>query len=176
VRASLVVVLAALAACGGGQGQPSGDAASMAGWVHRDDGKFAYFVPDDKWIGVESMSGIDISSPTGNADVSLAFAYGPLVPTTVQGVEALAFTIFSNVSVKTQSAIGPGPLGSRRTTEFTAVWKATGNNVHGILNADVGNQVIDAYLIMANTGDWPQMAVTLQLIRDHITYFGRSPM
>lgn len=175
MRASFVLLLAALAACGGGQGQPSGDAASMAGWVHRDDGKFAYFVPDDKWIGVESMSGIDISSPTGNADVSLAFVYGPLVPTTVQGVEALAFAIFSNVSIVNQSAIGPGPLGSRRTTEFTAVWKA-GANVHGILTADVGNQVIDAYLIMANTADWPQLAVTLQLIRDHITYFGRSPM
>jgi hypothetical protein len=172
VRASLVLVSAALAACGGGLGPASGDAVSMAGWVHRDDGKFAYFVPNDKWIGVESMSGIDISSPTGNADVSLAFVYGPLVPTTVQGVEALAFTIFSNVSVVNQSAIGAGPLGSRRTTEFTGVWKATGANVHGTLNADVGNQVIDAYLIMANTADWPQMAVTLQLIRDHITYFG----
>ncbi len=107
---------------------------SMAGWVHRDHRHWAYFVPNDNWIGTESTSGIDISSPTGDAVVSFAFAYGPLVPTTAEQAEALVRTLFSNFTILNQSPITTGPLGGpSRTTEFTGVWLATHNSVHGAL-------------------------------------------
>lgn len=62
---------------------------SMANWVHVAHPHWNYWKPTDQWLGTESTSGIDISSPTGDADASFGFVYGPLVPTTVDQGEAL---------------------------------------------------------------------------------------
>jgi hypothetical protein len=144
---------------------------SMAGWVHLDHRHWAYFVPTDAWIGTESTSGIDISSPTGDAVVSFVFAYGPLLPTTPDQVEALARANFSSFTIVSQSPITVGPLGGpSRTTEFTGVWLATHSNVHGIIQVDLGYQVIEVHAMIARPSIWSTISGTLQLIRDHITY------
>jgi len=178
---ALVTCIALLAACGGGGGGGDGGggvgggggggAISMNGWVHVAHPYWNYFKPTDQWIGTESTSGIDISSPTGDAVTSFAFAYGPLVPTTVDQADAFVEQIFTNFTVVNQSAVVVGPYGGpSRSTEFTAVWKATQNNVHGKFTVDLGYQTFDVHLTMANTAEWPAMSPTLQLIGDHITY------
>jgi hypothetical protein len=146
----------------------------MANWVHRQDQRFAYWVPTDKWIGSEALTGIDISSPTGDAIVSFAFAYGPLIPTSLEQAESIDFkgAGISSLNIVAQSDATSGPLGSRQTTEFSGVWATTGSAVHGSLIVDLGNQVSEGYLMMASTSVWPNMEQTLQLIRNHITYMG----
>jgi len=145
---------------------------SMANWVHIAHPLWAYWIPDNNWQHVESMSGIDISSPTGNASVEFAFVYGPLVPTTLDAAEATIAQLFTNFTVLNRSQITPGPYygGSSRTTEFTAVSGQT--NVHGKFTVDLGYQTFDAYLIVATTQVWPTISATLQLIRDHIVHCG----
>jgi hypothetical protein len=173
LAAALLALL--LAGCGGGGDAPAGgapgDAAAMQGWVHVAHPHWNYFMPTDRWIGTESTSGIDISSPTGDADVSFGFAYGPLVPQTVEQAEAAVEQIFTNFVVVSRSAVVAGPYGGpNRSTEFTAVWKATQAAVHGRFTVDVGAQVFAVRLMMANTAVWPAIAPTLQLIANHITY------
>ncbi len=144
---------------------------SMASWVHVAHPYWNYWKPTDQWLGTESRSGIDISSPTGDADASFAFVYGPLVPTTVDQAEAMVEQIFTNFAIVSQSAVGVGPYGGpSRSTEFTAVWTQTHNGVHGKFTVDLGYWTFDAHLTMANTAVWPEMTRTLQLIADHITY------
>ena len=173
-----VALLLSQVACGGGGGGDSGvatggggDPAAMAGWVHVAHPDWAYFKPTDQWIGTESTSGIEISSPTGDADVEFAFVYGPLVPTTVEQAEATVEQIFTNFAVVSQSGIVVSPYGGpSRTTQFTATWKATGAAVQGKFTVDLGTQTFDVHLEMANLALWPTIAPTLQLIADHITY------
>jgi hypothetical protein len=148
-----------------------GTLVSMSGWVHVAHPYWIYWKPTTQWIGTESTSGIDISSPTGDADVSFAFVYGPLVPTTVDQAEAVVEQIFTGFAVVSQSAVSVGPYGGpSRTTEFTAVWNETHDAVHGKFTVDLGYQTFDAHLTMANTALWPTINATLQLIADHITY------
>src|SRR5262245_45542922 len=123
-----VALLLLQVGCGGGGGGGgeggggAGAAVSMNDWVHVSHPYWAYFKPTEKWIGTESTSGIDISSPTGDADVSFAFAYGPLVPQTVEQAESLVEQIFTNFVVINQSAITASPYGGpSRSTDFTAV-------------------------------------------------------
>jgi hypothetical protein len=142
----------------------------MANWVHRQSNLYAYFLPDANWQVVESTSSIDISSPIGDAEVEFAFAYGPLVPTTVDGVEALLWQVISNHQVISQSQVVAGGPGQEQSVEFTGVWNFTGHNVHGIYIAGVGPQVIQGYLIMANVEVWGADQCTLTLVRNHITY------
>lgn len=156
---------------GGGGGGEAGGAVSMNGWIHVAHPYWNYWKPTDPWIGTESRSGIEISSPTGDADVAFGFVYGPLVPTTVEQAEAAVEQIFTNFTLVTQSAVGVSPYGGpSRTTEFTAVWKATGNLVQGKFTVNLGYQTFDTHLMMANTALWPTIAPTLQTIADHITY------
>ena len=172
------------AGCGGGNGnagqfqsaQSCGgtvpDAQVMANWTHRQDATWAYFMPDTNWVPVESSNGLDVSSPTGDAIVEFVFAFGPLVPTTVTGVEDLLWQTLSSHQVISQSAIVAGGPGQEQTVEFTGVWTTTGNNVHGIFIAGVGTQIIQGYLIQANVEVWAADQCTLTLIRNHITYLG----
>jgi hypothetical protein len=186
----LLAALIAGASCGGGNGGGGGggnggggagqtaqacggtlpDAQAMANWAHRQSNLWSYFIPNTNWQVVESTSGIDISSPIGDAIVEFAFAYGPVVPTTADGVEAILWKVVSNHQVVSQSQVVAGGPGQEQTIEFTGVWNVTGHNVHGIYIAGVGPQVIQAYLIMANVEVWAADQCTLTLIRNHITY------
>ena len=186
----ILVVAIAGASCGGGNGGGGGggggggnpaqtaqscggtlpDAQAMANWVHRQDALFSYFMPDANWQVVESTSSIDISSPVGDQEVEFAFAYGPVVPTTLDAVEALLWNVISNHPIVSQSPVYAGGPGQEQAIEFTGLWNETGHNVHGIYIAGVGPQVIQGYLIMAYTEVWAADACTLALIRNHIVH------
>ena len=162
---------AAGGAAGGGGGGGGGGPVTMNGWVHVTHPHWDYYKPTDLWIGTESTSGIEISSPTGDADVQFAFVYGPLVPQTVEQAEAVVEQIFTGFVVFNQAPVVVGPYGGpSRTTEFTAVWKATQAAVHGRFTVNLGPQTFDTHLIMANAALWPGIEPTLQLINNHITY------
>jgi len=184
---SLLGALLAGASCGGGNGnngnggQPQAaqscggtvpDAQVMANWAHRQTAHWAYFMPDNNWVPVESTNSLDVSSPTGDAIVEFVFAYGPLVPTTVAGVEDILWQTLTSHQVLSQSPVVAGGPGQEQTVEFTGVWKPTSHNVHGIFIAGVGPQVIQGYLIQANVEVWAADQCTLTLIRNHITYLG----
>jgi hypothetical protein len=155
---------------GAGGGGGGGAGVTMNGWVHVTHPYWDYFKPTDLWIGTESKSGIEISSPTGGADVEFAFVYGPLIPQTVEQADAVVEEIFTNFVVVNQAPVVTSPYGGpSRTTEFTAVWKATGAAVHGRFTVDLGTQTFDTHLIMANVAGWSAIEATLQLIANHIT-------
>lgn len=184
----VVVLLLAASACGGGNGgnanggnpaqtaQSCGgtvpDAQAMANWTHRQGQHFAYFLPDPNWLAVESASSIDISSPTGDAIVTFGFAYGPVVPTTIPAVEDIVWTDYSSHQIISQSQIVAAGPGQEQTVEFTGVWNTTGHQVHGIVVAGVGPQIIQVYRIHANVEVWGADQCTLLLVRNHITYLG----
>ena len=189
VLRSLVVLLVAASACGGGNGGNAGgggnpaqtaqscggtvpDAQVMANWTHRQGAHFAYFVPDPNWLAVESPNSIDISSPTGDAVATFAFAYGVAVPTTIAGLEDIVWMGYASHQIIAQSQIMAGGPGQEQTVEFTGLWNYTNHQVHGIFTAGVGSQIAQVYLTQANVEVWAADACTLLLIRFHITYLG----
>jgi hypothetical protein len=189
VSRSVVALLVAASACGGGNGGNAGgggnpaqtaqscggtvpDAQVMANWTHRQGQHFAYFVPDPNWVVVESANSIDISSPTGDAVATFAFAYGVAVPTTIGALEDVIWTGYSSHQVISQSQIVSGGPGQEQTVEFTGLWNYTNHQVHGIFTAGVGSQIAQVYLTQANVEVWDADACTLLLIRFHITYTG----
>ena len=188
VLRSLVALLIAASACGGGNGGNGGggnpaqtaqscggtlpDAQAIANWTHRQGQHFAYFVPDPNWVVVESANSIDISSPTGDAVVTFAFAYGVAVPTTIGGLEDVIWMGYGSHQIISQSQIVSGGPGQEQTVEFTGLWNYTNHQVHGIFTAGVGSQIAQVYLTQANVEVWNADACTLLLIRFHITYLG----
>ena len=187
VPRSVVALLVAASACGGGNGgngsgggnpaqtaQSCGgtlpDAQAMANWTHRQGQYFAYFIPDPTWVVVESANSIDISSPTGDAVATFGFAYGVAVPTTIAGLEDVVWMGYASHQILAQSQIVAGGPGQEQTVEFTGLWNYTNHQVHGIFTAGVGSQVIQVYLTQANVEVWAADACTLLLIRFHITY------
>lgn len=188
VSRPVVVLLLAASACGGGNGgnanggnpaqtaQSCGgtlpDAQAIANWTHRQGQHFAYFVPDPNWVAVESATSIDISSPTGDAVATFAFAYGVAVQTTIAGLEDVVWMGYASHQIIAQSQITAGGPGQEQTVEFTGLWNYTNHQVHGIFTAGVGSQIEQVYLTQANVEVWAADACTLLLIRFHITYTG----
>ena len=181
VPRSIVALILAASACGGG-GNPAQtaqscggtvpDAQVMANWTHRQGAHFAYFVPDPNWLAVESPNSIDISSPTGDAVGTFAFAYGVAVPTTIADLEDIVWMGYASHQIIAQSQIMAGGPGQEQTVEFTGLWNYTNHQVHGIFTAGVGSQIAQVYLTQANVEVWAADACTLLLIRAHITYTG----
>ena len=101
----------------------------------------------------------------GVALAEFAFAYGPVVPTTVTGVEDLLWMTVTNHQVVSQSAVVAAGPGQEQTVEFTGVWKTTGHDVHGIFIAGVGPQVIQGSLIQANVEVW---AAGVELVMEEL--------
>jgi hypothetical protein len=187
VLCSVVLLLLTASACGGGNGGNGGgnpaqtaqscggtipDAQVMANWTHRQLQHFAFFIPDPNWLSVESANSIDISSPTGDAVATFAFAYGVAVPTTIAGLEDVVWMGYASHQIIAQSQIVAGGPGQEQTVEFTGLWNYTNHQVHGIFTAGVGSQVAQVYLTQANVEVWAADACTLLLIRLHITYLG----
>lgn len=176
----------AVIACGGGNGGNGGgpaqtaqscggtlpDAQAMANWTPRQGAHWAYFLPTPTWLAVESTNSIDISSPVGDAIATTGFAFGPLVPTTLAGVEDIIWMGYTSHQVVSRSQPFPGGVGQEEVVEFTGVWKTTGHQMHAIAVAGVGNQQIAVTLIQANVEVWAADQCTLTLVRNHTSYLG----
>lgn len=189
VPRSILALLLAATACGGGNGgngnngaggaqnaQSCGgtvpDAQVMANWTPRQGAHFAYFVPNPNWLGTESANSIDISSPTGDAIASYGSAYGPLVPTTLAQLEVIIWMGYTSYQIISRSQPFAGGPGEEEILEFTGMWKETGQQMHAIAVPGVGNQIIQITLIQANVDVWTADECTLILIRNHTTYLG----
>lgn len=188
VPRSIVALVLAASACGGGNGGNGGggnpaqmaqscggtvpDAQVMANWTHRQGAHFAYFLPDPNWLAVESPNSIDISSPTGDAVATFAFGYGVAVPQTIAALENVVWMDYASHQIIAQSQIMAGGPGQEQTVEFTGLWNYTNHQVHGIFTAGVGSQIAQVYRTQANVEVWAADACTLLLIRFHITYLG----
>lgn len=165
---------------GGEPGAPDSDAEQIANWRHWEGQSFSAFVPDDKWQIAESMSGVDISSPIGDAFASMAYATNSAAPATVSDVEALVFQGGGLANIQTLDQSQPYDFagGTRQVTEFTAT--STGGDVHGVLYVDTLNDLFtgaygfDGYLAFAHTDVWNKDARTLQLILNHLSFMGRN--
>jgi hypothetical protein len=185
LRGCLLAGCLALISCGGGNGGNGGgpaqtaqscggtlpDAQAMASWIPRQGPHWAYFLPPN-WLAVEATNSIDISSPVGDAIATTGFAYGPLVPTTLAGVEDIVWMGFTSHQVLSQSQVFPGGPGQEQVVEFLGVWKTTGHEMHGIAVAGIGNQQIEVTLIQANVEVWAADQCTLTLVRNHTSYLG----
>jgi len=188
LRCCLPAACLVLISCGGGNGgngngggpaqtaQSCGgtlpDPQAMANWIPRQGAHWAYFLPTANWLAVESTNSIDISSPVGDAISSIGFAYGPLLPTTLAGVEDILWMGYTSHQVISQSQPFPGGVGQEQVVEFIGVWKGNGQQMHGIAVDGVGNQQVEITLIQANVAVWAADQCTLTLVRNHTSFLG----
>jgi hypothetical protein len=152
----------------------------MHGFVERSRGDFTAFMPPG-WLMTASQSGTDITSPTGVAVASFAYATEDPGPSTDASV--LAFTLrslgFSGVHLLRQSRPYAYGASVRQVSEL--VGYRGGVSRHAILSVEVFNNYaqgsfgFDANLQMAPVPVWGQYKATLRLIADHIYFLGHVP-
>ena len=151
------------------QTQSPTDATFMVNWTHRNGRWFAYFLPNDDWAAVETGHGIDITAPVGDEGASFAFASGP------QNLRQVENLVFAGLQVGNARILGrQGATGNYgvETLEFTGL--RNGVRVHGMIAAQANQTNFSSYVILAPEEKWKQDAISLALIRRHITYLGRD--
>jgi hypothetical protein len=152
----------------------------MSEWVERSRGDFTAFMPPS-WLMTASQNGTDISSATGIAVASFAYATEDPAPSTDAAV--LNFILqslgFSGVRLLRQTRPYSYASSVRQVTELTGYVSGTAR--HAIVSVEVFNYYaedsfgFDANLEMAQAAWWPRYKETLGLIADHIYFFGHVP-
>lgn len=175
-----VVAVAAAAPAGAATGLRAGVKSPMSGWVERSRGDFTAFMPP-AWGMVASQNGTDISSPTGTAVVS--FAYATEDPQAADDAQVLNYTLsalgFTGVRVVKQGAPYAYAGSERQVTELTGY--QSGAARHAIISVEVFNNYaydsfgFDANLQMAPASAWARYEPTMRLVADHIYFFGHVP-
>ncbi|MGB8265462.1 MAG: hypothetical protein WCE44_04005 [Candidatus Velthaea sp.] len=178
-RVAAAVALAAFAAVAA----PAG----AVDWIHKNAGSFSYFVPSADWQATGNANGIDISSPTGDEDVSFAQSAWPGAVTT-QGVVTLVLTQWARSGSLTNSSItgrgavsqmSPGITTQRFTFQGVHHWVNGTQPVTGYMLVTAFNRVsargFSTSLVYAPTAKASADAATLEFIRAHITYYGKAP-
>jgi hypothetical protein len=129
--------------------------------------RYAYFMPTDRWLPVESANHLQISSPTGDAAAIFAWVSG----TTLESMELSALNLFANPTVIQRTGITNGSSGISRTTEFKGVWKDTQNSVHGVfvVTASASGGFAQVKIIFANDGIWDASMPSLACLAGNIT-------
>jgi hypothetical protein len=187
-----LLVAGGMTGCGGGGNGGGGGATAceppqggandpqeMSNWVHWQGHSFAAFLPSDQWQKTESMSGVDISSPIGDADASFAYATLDPVPYTTGQLEQqlVSGAGFAGVHIVNDSQPFSVSNGTRESFELSAAH--TGAAVHACLTVDVlsitGTYGHDAYLTFSTEGTWAQYEHILHLVAAHITFLGSNP-
>lgn len=164
---------------------PSGAQAASRGWVRGESQNFIWWVPNGKWVVSPGTQGIEISSPTGTAQVSFAYATNAPRPYTLDEVRILALSPaagLTQVRVRKQgTAYATGAGGQGRVSEFTAVRSRDRKVVRGVLTAQVFNNYtaysfgIAAYLRMAPANQWKKWDKTTARVQARITAMGNAP-
>lgn len=164
--------------------------AQKPGWVRWEGRSFICWLPSRDWRVAESMSGIDISSPTGDLYVGFAFATNSPAPVTTEQVIQY---VYSNGGLDIHPVSGVRVLktgrpfafagGTRQIVEWTGVrqHRLKGRQtVHGVLTVDVfsdpsiGAYGFGSYARVAPVSQWKKQAATLKTIQDRITFLGRG--
>ena len=135
-------------------------------------------MPSNDWQFVEGGNGVDVSSPTGDAVASFAYATNAPGPSTPAQLRQMLLTAMGATDVRIINQGAPFDFGGaqRQTTELTAT--RNGATIHVLLTVDAFNNPangygIDAYLEYANANVWAQDQATLHLILAHMTFQGR---
>ena len=153
------------------------DAQDMSGWYHYVKPTTSGFVPDDHWNVVDSHSGVDISSPVGDAGGSLVWVTGALSTISNEQANAMFLQSFSDLHVDAQDQPYQTSAGSmRQDTVYTGT--ISGSVVHGVLTTDVfnddatGAHGLSAKMAQSKPELWSQDRRALQLIVTHIAITG----
>jgi hypothetical protein len=128
------------------------------------------------------MSGVDISSPTGDADASFAYVTSAPAPYSTSQLEQTALgNIFSNYQILGDSQPYSFANGTRESYEFTGTGShgAAQGNAHGCLTVDAittaaGGNGGDIYVYFSTAATWGQYEHVLHLILAHLTFQGRN--
>ena len=158
------------------------DATEMSSWVHWNGHSFSAFLPTDQWQKPESMSGVDLSSPTGDADASFAYiTVGPAPYSTSQLEQITLGNIFATYQIVADSHPFSFANGTRESYEFTASGShgAAQGNAHGCLTVDsiataAGGYGGDTYVYFSTQSTWGQYEHVLHLVLAHLTFQGRN--
>ncbi len=146
-------------------------------------------LPSRDWRVAESMSGVDITSPTGDAYVGFAYATNAPGPVSTEEVIQYVFssggvdahpTSVGRVLRKGQPVAFAG--GTRQVVEWTGTrqHRLKGRQlVRGVLAADVfsdpvGGFGFSAYTLVAPKAQWRTWAPTLATIQKRIVFMGRG--
>lgn len=159
-------------------------AGAQTSWVRWEGRAFIVWIPTRDWQVVESMSGVDISSPTGLATVSFAYVTNGPAPYDLAAIGRLILSPqagLTNARILRRGAphsVGGGGIG--QVSEFTAVRTRDRRAVRGILNAQVYNNAalgafgFAGYLQAAPLRDWAKWSPTLATIQKRIVFLGRG--
>ena len=158
------------------------DATEMSSWIHWNGNSFSAFLPSDQWQKPESMSGVDLSSPTGDADASFAYiTVGPAPYSTSQLEQITLGNIFATYQIVADSQPFSFANGTRESYEFIASGShgAAQGNAHGCLTVDAittaaGGYGGDAYVYFSTESTWGQYEHELHLVLAHLTFQGRN--
>jgi hypothetical protein len=155
---------------------PAGAASSA--WIHWQGRHFTCWIPDRHWQVVESDNGLDISSPTGLAEVS--FAYATNGPSNYGIGQIVGILLSPQAGIANARILGHGAVyrtgggGAGQVVTFTGVRVRDRTLVRGILRVEVFGNAFDAYEQRAPARQWAAWAPTLAAVQNHITFYGRG--
>jgi hypothetical protein len=161
--------------------------AEAVNWIHKTAGAFSCYVPAANWQVVGNNSGVDISSPTGDEDVSFAQTAWPDAVTT----QAVATQVL-NLSARSGSLTNASITGRGAASQLAAgvtVQRFTYQGVHHWVNGTapvVGYILVTVFnralsrgysvsLVTVPTAKANADGSMLEFIRGHITFYGKAP-
>lgn len=167
-------------------GISTGSAQAIA-WIHRTAGSFSCYIPSSNWQVIGNKNGIDVTSPTGDEDVSFGQTAWPAVVTT-QAVAAQTLALsarsgsLTNTSITGRGAASqaaPGITMQRFNVQGTHHWVNGTGPIVGYMLVTVFNRVgargFSTSLVFAPTAKANADGAMLEYMRAHITYYGTNP-
>jgi NitT/TauT family transport system substrate-binding protein len=156
-------------------------------WIHKTVGSFSCYIPASTWQVVGNKNGVDISSPTGDEDVSFGQTAWPAVVTT-QAVATQMLTLSARSGSLTNGSI-TGRGAASQTAAGITMQRFNFQGVHHWVNGTepvVGYMIVTVFnhlgargysvsLVEAPTAKANADSAMLEFIRGHITYYGANP-
>lgn len=152
--------------------------------VHWTGTYFTAWIPTRKWQVVESANSLDVSSPTGLATASFAYATNGFAPYSLTAVRDTLLSPSGGLSAVRSKASGrvsaTGGGGQSQTTNFVAVRTRDHKVVRGVLTVQVfntepfGPYAVAGYERAAPKKQWTKWAKTIKQIQDRIVFYGRD--
>lgn len=157
---------------------------SGARLVHWQGNYFSVWKPTRNWQVVESANSLDVSSPTGLATVSFAYATNGPAPYDLIAVRNALLSPNAGItgirSERTGGVSATGGGGLSQTTNFVAIRIRDHRLVRGVMTCQVfntapfGPYAVAAYERAAPKRQWSKWAGTLKRVQDRITFYGRG--
>jgi hypothetical protein len=161
--------------------------AGAVAWIHKSVGAFSCYIPSSDWRVVGNNNGIDITSPTGDEDVSFAQTAWPAAVTTTAVASQVLNIFVRNGSLSNASVTSRGATST--IANGVTAQRVGFQGVHHWVNGTepvVGYMIVTAFnlglthgysvsLVFAPAAKAAADATTLEFMRGHITYYGKAP-